>query len=214
MKQHIILFLFFFSLVLPLKALPTDSIWTVYKNGEFTTECQQRVNASGIVVSEVTDNLVFDFHHNPSHLFNWALKELGLQEKGNEVIIIHKSSTNDEKTGITHGLFDIVIQNVTTFKNVRVDAKVGKTRMNNGISKVTAEIQYSSFLLDKAFCVFTVIPQKNNEQIFITNVKIKFGWFFNLFITRKRYKSIVEWRVRKFTDNMHLESENRQKAKN
>lgn len=211
MKQRIILFILFFSLVLPLMALPTDSIWTVYKNGEFTTQCQQRVKASSVVVSEVTDNLVFDFHHTPSHLFSWALKDLGLQKKGNEVIIIHKSSTNDEKTGITHGLFDIVIPNVTTFRDVRVDAKVGKIKLNNGISKVTADIQYSSFLLDKALCVFTVIPQKNNEQIFVTNVKIKFGWFFNLFITQKRYKSIVEWRVRKFADNMHSESEKRQK---
>lgn len=207
-----ILFLFFLLLNLQLKAaVPKDTIWTVYKDGEFTTQCQLRFNASNQVVAEVSDDLVSDFHNAPGNLFNWALKDLGLQdEKNNELIIVFKSSTNDNKTGITHGVFDVIVPNITTFSNIKVDAKVSKTKYTNGISKVNADIAYSTMLLDKAFGIFTIIPQKNNEQLFVTNIKIKFGWFFNLFITKKRYKSIVEWRVKKFTENMKMESEQRQ----
>ena len=210
MKSHYITILLLFTYVLPSMAFPEDSIWTVYNNGEFTTKCQLRIKASNHVVSDVSDYLVSDFHNSPGHLFDWALKDLGLQEKkNNELIIIYKSSTNDEKTGVTHGVFDIEVPNTTTFRNIRVDAKVIKIKYINGVSKVSADIKYSTLLLDKAFGILTIIPQKNNEQLFVTNVRIKFGWFFNLFITKKRYKSIVEWRVKKFSENMKNECEQR-----
>lgn len=213
MKNRIFLLFFFISLFLPSFASSSDSTWTVYKDGEFTTQCQLRFKASNHVVADVSDYLVGDFHDAPGHLFTWALRDLGLQDKkNNELIIIFKSSNNDEKTGITHGVFDIEVPNITTFKDIKVDAKVLKTKFNNGITKVTADIAYSTLLLDKAYCVLNIIPQKNNEQLFVTNVKIKFGWFFNIFITKKRYKSIVEWRVKKFTENMKTECELRQKA--
>jgi len=71
--------------------------------------------------------------------------------------------------------------------------------------KVTANIIYSSLLLKYALGTVTIVQQKNHELLFITNVSIKFGWFFNIFITKRRYKSIVEWRIKKFTDNIKNE---------
>jgi hypothetical protein len=41
-------------------------------------------------------------------------------------------------------------------------------------------------------------------------VKLKFGWFFNIFITKKRYKSIIEWRIKKFSENIKDECERKQ----
>ncbi len=197
---------------MPTNALPLDTTFTTYKDGEFTTQCQRRVTAPSKIASEVSTYLVSDFHNSPGHLFDWALKDLGLQEKkNNELIIVFVSSNHDTKTGITHGIFDIEVPNITTFKNIKVNAIVAKTKFLNGVEKVSADIAYSSMLLDKANGVFTIIPQKNNEQLYITNFKIKFGWFFNIFITQNRYKKIVEWRVRKFTDNMKFETEVRAK---
>lgn len=186
-------------------AAPVDTIWTIYQDGEFTTQCVRSFNVPNQIVSDISDYLVSDFHDNPENLFNWALKDLGLQNKKNELIIAFVSSVNDNKTGITHGVFDVIVPNFTTFKGIKVDAKVSKTSYKNGLIKVNADIAYSTLLLDRALGVFTFVPQKNNEQIFIANVKIKFGWFFNLFMTKKRYKNIVEWRVKKFADNMKKE---------
>lgn len=212
MKKRCILFIFSLSLVFPSIAAQVDSIWTVYKDGEFTTQCQLKLKTSDRIVSEVSDHLVNDFHNSPGNLFNWALKNLGLQDKNNELIIVFKSSTNDTKTRITHGVFDVVVPDIKTFHDIQVDAMVAKTKYNNGVTKVTANIAYSTLLLDKAYGIFTVIPQRNGDQIFVSNVKIKFGWFFNLFITNKRYKSIVEWRVKKFTENIKAECELKNKA--
>lgn len=192
-------------------ASDTDSITSVYKDGKFETRFQSQTKASTETAQAVADYLVTDFHNSPGHLFTWALKGLGLQNKNNELIIVFKSSEHDTKTGITHGVFDIVVPGVTTFKNIKVDAIVSKTKYTSGVIKVTANIVYSSLLLKNAIGTLLLVPQKNNDMSIITNVSINFGWFFNLFITQKRYKSIVEWRIKKFNDNIIDECELRQK---
>lgn len=196
---------------MPILAITDDSIKTVFQDGHFRTQYKTRVKASELIASDMANDLLKDFHSTPDNLFNWALKDLGLQDKKkNDVIFILKTSTTDVKTGITHGEFDIIVPYFTTFKNVKVDAIVSKTKYTNGEMKVTANIIYSSLLLKYALGTVTIVQQKNNEMLFITNVSIKFGWFFNIFITKKRYKSIVEWRIKKFTENLKSECEHRQ----
>ena len=192
-------------------AISDDSIKTVFQDSHFRTQYKIKVKASENIASEMASDLIKDFHNSPANLFNWALKDLGLQDKKkNDVIFILKTSNTDSKTGITHGEFDIIVPYFTTFKNVKVDALVSKTKYINGEMKVSANIIYSSLLLKYALGTVTIVQQKNNELLFITNVSIKFGWFFNIFITKKRYKSIVEWRIKKFTENLKNECEHRQ----
>ncbi|MEI6752754.1 MAG: hypothetical protein WCK78_06255 [Paludibacter sp.] len=207
--KKLLTYLFVF-LCANLYALGNDSISTVYQDGEFVTQYQLRLKVSTKVSAEVTDYFVNDFHNSPGNLFNWALKDLGLQNKNNELIIIFKSSVNDDKTKITHGVFDIVVPGVITFNGIKVAALVFKNKNISGIQKISANIIYSDLLLKNATGIITIIPQSNNEQLLTTYVKIKFGWFFNLFITKKRYKSIVEWRIKKFTENIRVECIKRQ----
>ncbi len=183
----------------------TDSISTVYYDKEFHTQYQTKVKVSSKIAVEVADYLVNDFHTTPGNLFNWALKDLGLQNTNDELIFVLKSSETDFKTGVTYGKFDIVVQHITTFKDIKVNAIVAKTRFANKEIKVSADIIYSTLLLNKGIGNIKFIPQSNVEQILITNVDLRFGWFFNIFITKKRYKSIVEWRIKKFTENIKNE---------
>ena len=213
MKKYVAFILIIFGCIHNIYASSADSISTVYKDGEFKSLYHTRVKASDLIASEVANDLLKDFHNTPDNLFNWALKDLGLQDrKKNDIIFILKSSSTDVKTGITHGEFDIIVRLITTFNNVKVDAIVSRTKYVNGEMKVTANIIYSSLLLKHALGTVSIIQQKNNQLLFITNVSIKFGWFFNIFITRKRYKSIVEWRIKKFTENLKYECEHRQHA--
>lgn len=203
----IVLWAFSFSLF----AGEIDSISTVYKNGRFLTYYRNTVISNTKITSDVTDYLVSDFHHAPGHLFAWALKDLGLKNKKNELLIIFKDSHYDTKTGIAHGVFDIVVPGFTTFHNVKVDAIVTKIRYPSGINEVRANIIYSSLLLKNAIGSLYLIPLDHNDFRVVTNVEINFGWFFNLFITQKRYKSIVEWRIKKFAENIRDECERRDK---
>ncbi|MDD4971660.1 MAG: hypothetical protein PHT07_19715 [Paludibacter sp.] len=210
MKKYVAYIIITLSCLHSIRANPADSITTVYQDGEFKTRYVIRVKATENEVCEVATKLIYDFHNTPGNLFNWALKDLGLQDKKkNDIIFILKTSVTDEKTGITHGTFDIIVPLITSFDNVVVDAIVSKTKCNNKEMKVSANIIYSSFLLKHGLATLTIVPLKNNEQLFITNVSIKFGWFFNIFITKRRYNSIVEWRIKKFTENMKVECEQR-----
>jgi hypothetical protein len=187
-----------------------DSTSTTYSGGSFKTHCELPAKMSKNITLDVADYLVDDFHNSPGHLFTWALKDLGLQNSNNELIIIFKSSSHDNKTGITHGVFDIVVPHFTTFSNIKVDAIVSKSTNTNGTVSVNAKIIYSSLLLKNAQGNLTFIPQRNNNYLLVSSVTINFGWFFNFFITQKRYKSIVEWRIKKFIENIKQECDKRQ----
>lgn len=188
-----------------------DSTTTTYSDGAFKTRCELPVKLNANNAIEVADYLVNDFHNSPGHLFTWALKDLGLQNSSNELIIIFKSSNHDSKTGITHGVFDIVVPHFTTFSNIKVDAIVSKSVNANGIVYVNAKIIYSSLLLKNALGTLNFIPQNNSKNyLLVSSVSINFGWFFNFFITQKRYKSIVEWRIKKFIENIKQECDKRQ----
>ena len=209
MKRLFVNIIIVYAFFINANAISVDSISTTYNDGIFNTQYLTKTKVSGEIVNSVTNDLVSDFHNSSSELFNWALKDLGLQNEGNELIIILKSSFHDVKTNITHGLFDIEVPYFKTFSDVKVNAIVSKS-LNNGVTKVNANIIYSSLLLDNCQATLYIIPQKNKELYLYTNVKIKFGWFFNIFITKRRYKSIVEWRVKQFAKNMKEECELRQ----
>jgi len=191
-----------FSNVFYINASTTDSILSVYSDGKFKTVYQTSTITNRKIANEVTDYLVQDFHNSPGNLFNWALKNLGLQNKNNELIIVFKSSSHNAKTGITHGVFDVIVPYFRTFKDITVDAIVTKTTLNNGIIIVKANIIHSSLLMKNAIGTLTLTPKRNDHFLVTTYVEIKFGWFFNIFITRNRYKSIVEWRIKKFSENI------------
>lgn len=210
MRKVYAVFVILITFVSTIFAGSTDSISTVYKDREFISQYQTKAKISNKVTDEVAEYLVNDFHKTPDNLFNWALKDLGLQNKNDELLFILKTSDTDYKTGVTHGKFDIVVQYITTFKDVKVDAIVAKTKYKNSVIKVSANIIYSTALLKKATGIIRFIPVNDNEQIIVTDVNLKFGWFFNIFITKKRYKSIVEWRIKKFTENIKNECLKRQ----
>jgi hypothetical protein len=181
----------------------SDTTYTVYENGEYTSISSKHIKASNTAAINTIQDLIEQFETTPLKLFEWALKDMGFQgEKDNELIIALRSSTFDKKTGITHGYVDVIVPGIKTFKNINIDAKLEYKTSSTGITKATADVLYSDFLLKKAYGQIFVVPHKGNELVLTSIVKTRFGWFFNIFITQKRYKSIIEWRVKKFNDNM------------
>ena len=190
-------------LSLTVQASVSDTTFTIYEDGEYTTTSIRHIKASNTAAINTVQELVKQFETTPGKLFEWALKDLGFQgQKDNELVIALKSSTFDKKTGITHGLIDVIVPGIKTFKNVKIDAIVNAKTSATGVTKAIADVLYSDMLLKKAYGQIYVVPHRGNEVVITSILKTRFGWFFNIFITKKRYKSIVEWRVEKFNDNM------------
>lgn len=62
------------------------------------------------------------------------------------------------------------------------------------------DILYSSSLLKKANGTLLV---KNDNGIVTLQFDcyVTFGWFFNIFVTNRRYRNLIEWRVKGMIDN-------------
>ena len=84
MEKKLILVLTFLLFLLPLMAITDDSIKTVFQEGHFRTQYKTKVKASEMIASDMANDLLKDFHSTPANLFNWALKDLGLQDKKKE----------------------------------------------------------------------------------------------------------------------------------
>jgi len=209
MKKLTLSIVFIFCSYISLLAV-TDSqyIKTTFTDGGFVTVCQKEVNSTGTETNAVINRMINEFHTKPMRLFDWALKDIGLQgQQNNEMIIIFKSSRLDKTTGITHGLVDVIIPNLQDIRDIEVNAIVKNEIQPNGQLIGSVDVLNSDFLIKKAYATITSIPLKNGNQLLKTETHIQFGWLLKFFITQNRYKNIVEWRIDKFIENMQKEAE-------
>jgi hypothetical protein len=212
MKKRSILILFLLAIVTTSKASSTDSISTIYKNGEFITYCQVRVDASDSISNTVTKDFVYQMHDNLDALFSWALKGMNLRKEKNELMVFYfKSTKYNKETHTVRGIGDVIVPGVITFPNIIVDSRLTEKRFTNGKSSVDIDLLYSDGFLKKMYGIFTVIPKRNNTSLFTLETHIRFGWFFNIFITQHRFKQIMEWRLKKLVHNLRDEAERREK---
>lgn len=208
-EKTIITFLFVSLAFIAVQAnTPYQYLKTAYTDGEFVTVCRKEVNGNVLQSNAVILQMIEQLNNKPMKLFDWALKDLGLQgQKNDEMIIVLKNSRFDKNTGITHGLVDVTIPNLQSIRDVKVDAVVKTELLPNGQLIGSVVVVNSGFLLKNAYATITSSPMKNGNQLLQTETHIQFGWLLKFFITQNRYKSIVEWRIDKFTENMQKETE-------
>jgi len=212
MKKYCFLILFFLTSTIASQASPLDSISTVYKNGEFITYSQVWVNASDSISNIVAGDFVYQMHYNLDALFGWALKGMNLRKEKNELMVFYfKSTKYNKETHTIRGIGDVIVPGVITFPNIIIDSKLTERKYTNGKSTVNIDLLYSDGFLKKMFGTFNVIPTRNNASLFTLETHIRFGWFFNIFITQNRFKKIMEWRLKKFVHNIKDEAERREK---
>ena len=212
MKNWHLILLFIFCIEFTILASPTDSISTVYLDGEFITYCQVLANASDSISNSVVNDFDYQMRYNLDGLFGWALKGLNLRKEKDDLIIFYfKTTSYNKNTKIIRGIGDVIIPNIITFPDIIVDSKLSKKRYKNGKSEVNIDLLYSNGFMKKMFGTFTVIPKKENGTLYIFENKVRFGWFFDIFITQKRFKTIMEWRLKRFVHNLKDEAERREK---
>ena len=122
-------------------------------------------------------------------------------------------ATHTDNTSIGVIKTDIEVPGLTTYKDISLESRVLKQHLPSGEVRVDVDIFYSNAFLKKAYGTYHVVPLTDNKVLLCMNTYIKFGWFFDLFITNRRYKNLMEFRIIKFMNNMSNESEKRMKEK-
>jgi len=212
MTKRSILFISVLLLFVNATAVPADSTMTVYKNGEFITYSQVLVNASDSISNTVTKDFDYQMHYNLDALFGWALKGLNLRKEKNELMVFYfKSTSYNKETHVIRGIGDVIVPGIITFPNIIVDSRLTEKKYTNGKNSMNINLLYSDGFLKNMNGTFSVIPKRNNTSLFTLETHIRFGWFFNIFITRNRFKTILEWRLKRFVHNIKDEAERRER---
>jgi len=208
MKKGLILVCLLLFFVSKNFAQCNDTIWTTYEKGLFFSEASTCVNASFKDAQSVINLFIEQFSTDFHKLFDWAFKNLGEQndEERNAFLLEIKSTEFDKMSGISTIIADVVVPKVRRFKDVEINSKVMLYSDNATYHNAYIDIYYSSSFLKKAYGTFFV-QKKGNNVVITTNIYVRFGWFFNVFVTKKMYKKVVEWRLGKIVNNLKKEME-------
>ena len=211
MKKKLVLLLFFYSLILSILASPTDSISTVYRDGEFITYCQVWVKASDSISNVVINDFDYQMCYNLDELMGWALKGLNLRKERNDLMIFYfKSTSFNKETGILRGIGDVIVPGIITFPNIIVDSKHYHKKTTKGKNTVSIDLHYSDGFINKMFATLTNNPRNAKGGWYTLETHIRFGWFFDIFITQKRFPKIMEWRLKRLIYNLRDEAEKKE----
>lgn len=212
MKKHFILSLFFLSGIFFLIASPQDSISTIYQNGEFVTHCQVYVSASDSISNAVLNDFDYQMRYKLDALFGWALKGMNLRKEKDELMIFYfKSTSYNKETNVIKCVGDIIVPGYITSPDINIESRISSQKFSNGKSSFYIDLLNSNRFIKKMSSNFSVIPKKDKGVWFTLDTQVRFNWFFNIFITQKRFKSIMEWRLKRFVHNIKDEAERREK---
>jgi len=196
-----------FLVILSANLYAGDFVSTTYKDGDFVTFTKTWVKAPHEISKKVVSDFVYQTRYNLDELFTWGLKDMNLRrEKGEIIEFDFKSTKYDEKTGLIRGVGDVVVPYITTFSNICVDSRMDFNELRDGRTRVKLEVMYSDAFFKKTIGTFYLEPE-NDGCWMILETRVKFGWFFDFFITQKKYSEIMEWRFTKLVNNLKEEAE-------
>jgi len=210
MKKGLILVYFLLFLGGKISAQYNDTIWTTHKKGVFYSEAQTCANTSFKKAQGVVNLFVEQFSNDYLKLFDWAFLNMGknkTDDEKNAFLIDIKSTSFDKMTGVSVMVVDVLTGDVRRFKDVEIRSKVTQTTDNATCHKVQIDIFLSLSLLKEANGTFVVKSIGNNQVVINTKISMRFGWFFDIFVTKKMYKKVVEWRLQQFVKNFKREME-------
>lgn len=212
MRKVIILLLLCNWVVMPAHSSNVDSISTVYKDGEFVSYSQIRVYASDSVSNVVINQFVNQMCYDLDGLYKWGLKGMHLDNEKDELLVFDfKTTAYNTKSNILKGGGDVIVTGITKIPNIYIYTKLSEKTHSNGRKDVHLDLATQNALLKKLNGVFSYVPSKNKSGYYVLETHIKFGWFFNIFITKSRYKKIMEWRIKQLIRNLKEESEKRER---
>lgn len=135
---------------------------------------------------------------------NWLTEGLsGKKKSKNLVEVNYVKSTYDKRTGI-FDLFVNVRENVfnRTFNHIKISMLLKFRNDTKGNSFMTVRLNEPNFLLKEAEGEVS-----SNENYFKIRTSVRFGWFFDLFISKSNYNSVAGWRIQTALKNMKIKIE-------
>ncbi|MBQ8100323.1 MAG: hypothetical protein IJ169_03425 [Paludibacteraceae bacterium] len=179
------------------------SVFTTYQHSTYHSECEESVNASRKAVYQVVDDFIYDMQTDINRLGTWAF--LGTEDKGDAekdaIAIVYKDTYYDPALHYGYIIVDVKVPGLRTFKNIKISSLLTDT-VTDGVRHARVDIDYSGSLLKMANATFHVKPLDENLHVLTLDLNVRFGWFFNIFVSRKVYRDVLEWRLQQIVNNL------------
>ncbi|MBQ0030627.1 MAG: hypothetical protein MJZ24_01685 [Paludibacteraceae bacterium] len=167
---------------------------TTYEDGAFHTTAFYVTDTSYAALCAVVDEIYAGLQKKPTKDLAWMFENLGNHHNvENDLFISQKGVYFNPATN--HYLLKLAIgmkkEDTPTVYDIEGTLTKGKTRFKEITLNITKKIK----ILNGAKVSVTAIPLKGGKTGVLVKSRIEFGWFFSMFFTQKRYRSIMEWRL-------------------
>lgn len=185
------------------------SVVTTYSNATYHTRCEEHVAASAQVANRIVDTLVYQFQTDPERLFDWAFVGTTLQgDKDKDAFqLVWKENTYVAEENYSRLMLDVVVPGFTTFHDLAIETVATDSFDAQGNRHARLDLHYSGKMLRLFNLTFSVLPVTQDSCTLRLEGEVKFGWFFNIFISRKVYRNVIEWRLQRFLLNVRRRAE-------
>jgi len=204
MKKKIIYILLIFNILsFVLNAQKANSN-TVYKKGIFTTTVVCSFNSTQNNVNKAVNNFITQYKTNLKALFPWALKGVKLQGENDDFIEFNIKSHLFENQ-IVMGKMDISVKLLgKKYKDVGYKVKIEKIKGTQDVTEISYFLYDCEEVIEQAKGIFTITHLDTNsyECKLIVNTQLK--KFYNTVLSQKMFRENLEWRFRKFVENMAI----------
>ncbi len=183
-------------------------ITTTYSQRSFHTEKAFPVEASADSVNIVLDRFVYELQTDPNLLFDWVFAGTGSQgdtvKDALQLVFYESEYLPEEKHGRLH--VDIKTNGKTRFKDMLIETWITESIQPHK-RDLSIQMDVSGRLIDNAQMNFHITPTSDSTSLVAFDSHIRFGWFFNIFISRKTYRNVIEWRFDTFLINLRRYTE-------
>ena len=197
------------------------SVLSSYHLGVYETVGEIEMHCSPTEANAVLDSILWDFEHDPHHVWEWMFYGTGEQKDNRKQgFVIHYDSVRYDAPAETLYVDLTLLSPRGKASNLHVEPTLSDSRRVNGVapqghSGVGFESERSIYFGVKNFrnmikfcdATVTLTPSEDGVQRLRVVTHCKFDWFFNLFISRKMYRNTVEWRVEQFMENLRRKGE-------
>jgi len=175
---------------------------TTYKKGVYTTTVTCTVKSTQDNVNQVSNNFLSQYKGNLNALFSWALKGVKLQGEKDDFIEFNVKSHSLENQVVT-GKMDISVKLLgKKYKDVGYKVKIEKVKETQEVTEISYFLYDCEEVIEQSKATFTVtrLDTNNYECKLIVNTQLK--KFYNVLMSQKMFRENIEWRFRKFVENI------------
>lgn len=202
MKPKIIYILFIFSILPLILNAQKASSNTTYKKGVFTTMVNCTIESTQKNVNQVVNDFISQYKTNLNALFSWALKDVKLKGEQDNFIEFNIKSHSPENQVII-GKMDISVKLLgKKYKDVGYKVKIEKVKETQDVTEISYFLYDCEEVIEQAKAVFTITRLDTNSYELKLVAQTQLKKFYNTVMSQKMFRENIEWRFRKFVENM------------